>query len=564
MLDATAFERALGDPFVPGAPLSFADTVDRDEREEWPADAVARLCELGFHRLFVPARWGGALTSFEALLPYVRAVARRDPTTALVFGTGLLGALPVWLWGSDAQRAIVGELTLDRNIGAFAMSERAHGSDLFASEVSAIRTDGGWILDGEKWPIGNAARGAFMTVLGRTSAGGGPRGFSLFLVDKRTVDGAQLVALPPVKVLGARGHDVSGVRFERCVVAGDALLGREGLGLDQTLKTLQITRALVAALSLGAADAGLRIAARWARERRLYGDQIAALPAVRQLLLGAFLDVVACEQVTQAALRAITVAPERLALWSAVVKVVAPELADRALRDAAVVLSARHLLREGVAGGAFQKIQRDHAIASVFDGTSLVNLQLVASQLPAVVADRTVDDEIVAALFDRRSAAPPWDPDHPRLRVSLRGGDPITSAIPGALARLRDEGAAPPIVAAVERLEAARAALDVDVEALGATPARASAAAIDLARRHALLHAGAACVLGWIHGRAGRDGREAAAAWFADGRWLAPCLDRLAGRPVDPASAAAASLVDALFGEAERNAPFSAWPAALE
>jgi alkylation response protein AidB-like acyl-CoA dehydrogenase len=526
---ARELERALGDPFDDRNLTSFAGAVVADDREEFPQAATDALHRLGFHHWLVPRRWGGKLGSYEQLFALVQCVARRDLSVDIAHGTALLAANPIWLWGSAQQRGRVAELILGGAFGSFGMSEATHGSDLLAGELRADRSDGGWRLHGEKWPIGNATRGRFVTLFARTAAAGGPRGFTLFLVDKDAIDGATISALPKVKTLGGRGHDLSGIRFDGTPIGEQAVLGREGLGVDQTLRALQLTRALISGLSLGAGDTALRVASSWASLRILYGRPAAELPPVRELLATAFVDLLTCDCVATTACRAASIAPDRLSLWSSVAKYWVPVTVENLLRDVSVVLGARHYLREGIGAGIFQKMLRDHAIASVFEGTTLVNLHIVADQLPAIADASTgrSDEALLPTLFDLRRPAPEWNPESAGLTLHNRGSDEIFHGIDSSIAAARRLERTPELDAALELLSRERRRLIADVVALG-DQQRVLAETVDgydLARRYCAIAAAASALHVWAHSHAGLD------EFLRRGEWLVLSIERQLGAP---------------------------------
>ena len=187
--------------------------------------------------------------------------------------------------------------------------------------------------------------------------------------------------LPRIRTLGLRGHDLGGMVFKDCLLPASALIEPAGRGMEMALTTLQFTRTMIGGMALGAADTALRLALGWSLERRLYGKPIFAIPEIRTLLQGAFLDILIGECLAMVTARALTLAPRRTPLWAAVTKYLVPNLGERVVRDASVVLSARSYLREGIADGVFQKVARDVAITSIFEGTQLVQLSLIASQL---------------------------------------------------------------------------------------------------------------------------------------------------------------------------------------
>ncbi len=539
---AAAMERALGDPFDPATTVSFARAMDHDEREEPPLHAFAALRDAHFAEHLVPTPAGGRMGSWESFLAMVRVVSRRDLVPAVGHGSTLLASIPVWLWGTAAQQRTLRELVTGGAFGSLAVSEDGAGSDVLSTSTRAEPTPAGYRLDGEKWLIGNGRRSAFATVFAQSEPS-----LSLFFVPRDELAPNTCRPLDKVRTLGLRSHDLSGIAFAGADIPRDAVIGRAGRGAEMLLMSLQFTRTMIGGLSLGAADTALRIGLRWAHERRLYGKEIFAIAPVREKLLEAYLDTLICDCTAIAAARALTVAPTRMSLWSAVTKYLVPVMCEDVVRDTSVVVSARYYLREGVADGMLQKMQRDLAIASIFEGTQLVQLALLASQLaygaargPArresafTAAQGTVELE---ALFAFASPAPDWDPSRTQLRLSHLGRDEIVDAWDPTAARglgpHGDEVArlADAFVGERERglAELGRIARGFD------TAAELPGEAFTLAREHCLIHAAAACFHTWTHNR------DLLGGPFADGHWLVLCLERLLHAIGSPTAVTAAA-----------------------
>jgi alkylation response protein AidB-like acyl-CoA dehydrogenase len=514
---AQDLERALGDPTREDAPVSFAALVAHDEREEPPADAFELLRALGVHAHLVPRAWGGRLTSFDKLLALVRVVSRRDLVLTTGLGSTMLAAMPVWAWGGKGQRRQVADLLLRHGAyGSFAMSERDAGSDFRATRTRAEAAAGGTLLHGEKWLIGNAGRCAFAVALARTG-----RRLSLLFLRPDQLPPATWRSLPRIRTLGLRGHDLGGLAFDACPLPADALIEPAGRGMEMALTTLQFTRTMIGGMALGAADTALRLALGWGSARRLYGEPILAIPAVRALLLGSFLDILIGECVALVTARALTLAPRRASLWAAVTKYVVPNLCERVARDASAVLSARSYLREGIAAGMFQKVARDVAITSIFEGTQLVQLSLIAAQLDQLVRARRRSDAAVDIdqLCDLSRPAAAWDPEATKLRIGDPGGDELVERW---FRSPDDLEAGPGAEVALRTLREQAAALWT------ALAERPEPGDLTLARRYCALHAAACCLQVW------RSNRARVPAEAAGGEWLALCLDRLARGGADP------------------------------
>ncbi|MZG18896.1 acyl-CoA dehydrogenase, partial [Streptomyces sp. SID5914] len=226
----TELTRLLGELTAPGEPFSGERLAALDEREAFPADACRALDDFGLPRYYVPAEHGGALDDFGVVTRLLRAVSRVDLTVAAAHGKTYLGAVATWIAGDPRRAARLGRRIREGAVVSCALTERHHGSDLLAGEVAAERVDGdgGWRLTGEKWLINNITRADLVTVLARTSPEGGPRGFSLFLVDKERLAPGALSPLPKVPTYGIRGADISGLAFHDAMLPDDALIGAPG------------------------------------------------------------------------------------------------------------------------------------------------------------------------------------------------------------------------------------------------------------------------------------------------------------------------------------------------
>jgi alkylation response protein AidB-like acyl-CoA dehydrogenase len=530
--EARALEHSLGDPRDPSSRISFHAMTRLDEDEAFPEEAVAALDAWGLGRFYVPVAHGGSLRSFETLTTLARAVARHDLSVAIAHAKTFLGVTPLWVAGSLAQRDRHGRAVAAGAKVSLGLTEEAHGGDLFSTETSAVESPAGYALTGEKWLINNATRGDAVTVLARTDPRGGPRGFSLLYVVKREVSGWS--TLPKIPTHGIRGADISGLRFDRCVVPHDARIGAAGHGIELVMKSLQVTRTLVPTISLGALDTGLRQVLAFARGRRLGSVTVADIPHARRALAESFIELLALDALVRASARSVHVAPERLAVTSAVVKYLVPSRVDAALRRLAVILGARHYLR----GTTFEKLQRDHGLVALFDGSTVVNLHSLAQELPRMASrgEGGTLSERLATIYDLRRPLPEFRPE--ALHVVARGDDEVPHVLAWAsatIAALTDDAIDPVVrdalvtsLAAVTEARVVNLAAGVSRERPMAQPPEVFTAA----ERHARFHAAALCTAVWLQNRATFD------AYFARGEWLALALAQLHGAPVTPAMSA--------------------------
>jgi alkylation response protein AidB-like acyl-CoA dehydrogenase len=528
---AAEFDRYLGDPFAEDGPFSYAAIVENEELGRIPAGTLEALRAWGFPDVLIPRGFGGRMDNLELTFLLTRQLSRRNVTAAVMFGSSLLGSMPTWLFGTAEQRELLARGIAAGDLACFAMSERDHGSDLLATAVTATPADGSYRLGGEKWLVGNATRGRFVTVVARDGA----QDLTLLLADKDTLPADTWSNSPAVKTAGLRGHDLSGITFHDAQLPPGSVIGRRGAGVGEVLKILQITRTAIGALSIGSADAALAIGLRYARERVLYGRDILHIPVIREHLLTAQVDLMVCEATALPVARSLSVCPDRLSLWSAVVKYLVPVVVEDIFASVGRVLGARSYLREGVASGVFQKLQRDHAIASIFEGTTHVNLFGIGAQLPRVAARadqvgaEAEADALLEQLFNWNGDVPVWQPSGADLQITNAGRDEITSCWTPAVERARelahkelDPRAADVLTGLLDQLSALRSDLHSRATSTNADPQ--SVSSMHDAETHCLLHAAASCLHAWLHGR------EHASGAFADGGWLILCLQRVLQR----------------------------------
>ncbi|MFE6285159.1 acyl-CoA dehydrogenase family protein [Streptomyces sp. NPDC057877] len=536
-------EDHLGDPWDASAPMPYARILAQDEEQRYPHEFVDLLAGWGLYDWIVPAANGGRAVNVEDGFNLYRLVGRRDPTSATAMVLTSLSYMPVWIAGSPAQRQHFADAIRAGRKLAWGLSERRHGSDVLANETHARRTDGGWLLNGEKWTIGNATVASTVMVFARTSDKGGPGGYSVFAVEKAGIPDGQLRHLPDQPLHGLRGLDMSGVRLTDCRVPDGALVGRVGQGLEIALKSSQLARIAIASIAMACVDTALRTTLDFALHRVIFGATVAEVPYSRRQLAESFADLLVADALTTGAVRSLQVAPAQASVWSSVVKYFVPTFLEETLARLTTVLGARYYLRAHPRHGVFQKVLRDFAISNFADGNTVVNLKNIALQLPGLLGNAVGQDpaavaraeQTVARLFDPAAPMTPYEPAAQQL--FSRGGDDSVLALRSAVAALRraadaEEGREAAWLSAcadtagrladeVHRLADEHAKLHAEQ---GGRAASQSAELYDLAKQYTAVAAGAACVHLFLHGR------DSFAPALRSPAVLLLCLERLLRR----------------------------------
>lgn len=536
---AEDFEKWLGDPELASNSLSFARSLELDEREELPSEGIDRVRSFGLHRHYVPERLGGGLRSAEKILMLNRVIARRDMNVAVSESTQIWNLL-AWIGGDTEQQAKHAATVLRGGVvPCLAYSEPEHGADLAANEFLATPDGGQYVLSGEKWPINRGQTSTHVVLLGTTGGQDAPakRRQSLFLVDKAQATAA-VSGIDRVPTYGLRGCDISGVAFDGARVDASSRLGAEGEGLELALRGLLITRTFCTALSLGTGDTMLRTASGFLSRRVLYDGPASEIPYVSESLANAYLSMLVAECESLTAMRGLHLYPEEFSIWGNVAKVQVARLVDFNSKALARTLGARYYMRAAEHAGIFQKMLRDSAVVSVFDGSEPVCLDSIALQLPALAkAHRHRRDDDWHTLYDLRAELPLFDPA--RGSVFGRGRDAVFASLPALIDRLAE---LPPSAGcdaqrlATLRTQAER--LRQELEALfervaevrqlpapqaaqpSASTKNTSPRLIRLAEEFCAVHAKVAALGMWLFNR------DHLGSFFADGAWLQAALAR--------------------------------------
>lgn len=376
-----AFENYLGNPFNPTSLITAQAILYSDELEQLNEEHLAVIKNWGYFDFFIPHTLDGKFNSLQAIYLLTKVLARRDLTLTIALNLNFLASLPIWIAAHDSLKQQHAQKMREGKIFALALTEREHGSDLAASEFSAKKNNDEWILTGEKWCINYGSKSDTITVLCKTNEHGGPLGFSLFYIDKQQLSEG-FTPLNKLHTYGVRGLDISGFQLEKAKLPESALIGNKGIGLNITYKTLQMSRVLCSSLAVGAADTVLRLALQFSVERQLYNNKVFDIPVVAQRLTECFCLQLIQDTVAFSIVRAASVIPENLALWSALVKYFTPTTSNYIVEQCGIILGARGYLREE-AYALFQKIKRDVQLVGLFDGSSEVNLYLLATNIMA-------------------------------------------------------------------------------------------------------------------------------------------------------------------------------------
>jgi alkylation response protein AidB-like acyl-CoA dehydrogenase len=243
-------------------------------------------------------------------------------------------------------------LVSGRRLGAFLLTEPGAGSDAAAIATRAVPDGaGGFVLDGEKAWVSNAAGAGLLSVYATVDPGGGHRAIAAFLVP---ADTPGIERVEAYELFGTHSLGTGGFRFLNCRVGPQALFVPPGEGFRSAMEGIDLARVLVAAMCCGMLAAGLEVARHYVRGRHAFGQVLASFQGVQFSLADVATDLEAARLLTYRAALAIA-GGEPAVVWAAHAKKQATRAAEHGLAACMQVMGAagarrHHCLPRHLAG----------------------------------------------------------------------------------------------------------------------------------------------------------------------------------------------------------------------
>ena len=255
-----------------------------DENDEFPEDLVAEMADLGLMGMPFPVEYGGSGLDYHSYAIGIEEISRGSGGlgTVVAAHTSLAGNM-LYEFGNESQKQeYLTPLAEGEDIGAFALSEAGAGSDVPAMTTTAEKDGDEFVIDGGKLWTSNGSVADTVVVFAKTDADAGNKGISSFIVRPESDDG--FIVEGTEHKLGDKGCPTAELRFDGLRVPEERLLGSEGEGFIQSLKTLNGGRISIAARGVGIARAAKEAATEYATDREQFDQPIAEFQAIQHKL----------------------------------------------------------------------------------------------------------------------------------------------------------------------------------------------------------------------------------------------------------------------------------------
>jgi alkylation response protein AidB-like acyl-CoA dehydrogenase len=252
-----------------------------EDEHRFPEEIFDQLAQLDVMGVPISEEYGGLGGDTLMYAVVAEELGRVSGSVALSYVAHTsLGTKPLELFGTDEQKEEWLEpLASGDEMGAWALTEPSSGSDASDMNTMAVKDGDEYVLNGTKQFITNANVANSVLVKAVTDPDAGYDGISTFIVDPENDDGFEVTTV--WDKMGLNASPTCEIQLDDVRVPEDRLLGEEGEGWKQTMKTLDGGRISIAAISTGLAQGAYEAAKEYSTEREQFGQPISKFDAIR-------------------------------------------------------------------------------------------------------------------------------------------------------------------------------------------------------------------------------------------------------------------------------------------
>src|SRR6056300_328418 len=346
--------------------------IERDEKQEFPAEQIKKLGELGFMGMMVSPENGGSGMDTLSYVLAMEELSKIDASASVVVSVN--NSLVCWgleTFGSAEQKAkYLPRLASGEIIGSFCLSEPEAGSDATSQATTAVDMGDHYLLNGTKNWITNGGTCEIALVIAQTDREKGPRGINALIVEKG-MEG--FVVGKKEDKLGIRGSDTHTLLFNDVKVPKENRIGEDGFGFKFAMKTLSGGRIGIASQALGIASGAYELALKYSKERKAFGTEICNHQAIAFKLADMATDIEAARMMVMKAAFDKDQG-NNYDLSSAIAKLFASRVAMEHTVEAVQIHGGNGFVKDY----HVERLMRDAKITQIYEGTSEIQKMVIS------------------------------------------------------------------------------------------------------------------------------------------------------------------------------------------
>lgn len=345
-----------------------------DKTGHFPVDVLRQAAALGFAGIYVREDVGGSqLGRLEATLIF-EALSAGCTSTAAFLSIHNMASWMIDCFGSPAQRQKwLPRLCTMELLASYCLTEPGAGSDAASLSTKAVVDGDAYVLNGGKAFISGGGVSDVYVCMVRTG-GEGPGGISCLLVEKDTPG---LSFGKQEEKMGWRSQPTAMVLFDNCRVPVANRIGAQGEGFKIAMQGLDGGRLNIAACSLGAADACLKLAKNYMRERRQFGKRLADFQALQFKLADMATEMEAARLLLRQAATKLDAKAADATLFAAMAKRFATDTGFNVVNEALQIHGGYGYLSDF----PLERFLRDVRVHQILEGTNEIMRVIISREL---------------------------------------------------------------------------------------------------------------------------------------------------------------------------------------
>jgi acyl-CoA dehydrogenase len=367
--EAKADARAFAEEHIaPNAETHF-------DSGEYPWEVLEAGMEAGLVAADVPEEYGGRDWDLYQILAAAEEFYRADAGIGLVLQLASFGAEMTAEYGTEAQKeAYLAPVGRNEQITGLAVSEPETGSDLAGMTTTAQKDGDEWVLDGEKYWVGNGVEADWVTLYAKTGDDPDNRygNYSMFIVP---TDAEGYDAEHTPEKMGMRASKQAHIVLDGCRIPEENLLGTEGAGFYMLAEFFNHGRIVVGGQGLGIAAAAVEEAWEFVHGRNAFGRQINEFQAVQHTLADMRLTFEQARSLNWRAAEKV-VEGDQAGLWASMAKVASTEAAVDCSERGMQLHGGRSIFHDR----RIARTYRDARIPVIYEGANEIQRNLIYSQ----------------------------------------------------------------------------------------------------------------------------------------------------------------------------------------
>ncbi|MDR9382050.1 MAG: acyl-CoA dehydrogenase family protein [Natronomonas sp.] len=351
------------------------NAADHYESGEYPWEVLEAGMDAGLVAQDIGEEYGGRGLDLHQILALAEEFYRADAGIALTLQLASFGTAIVEEYGDDEQKeTYLRPVAENEQISGLAVSEPDTGSDLAGMETTAEKEGDEWVLNGEKYWIGNGVEADWITLYAKTGDDPDDRygNFSMFIVPT-DIDGYDAEHIP--EKMGFRASKQAHIEFNDARIPEENLIGVEGAGFYMVADFFNHGRIIVGGHGLGLAAAAIEEAADFVHGRSAFGRQVNEFQAVQHDLADMVTEFQAARTLNwQAADRVAD--NDNAGHWAAMAKVKSTETAMECAERGMQLHGGRSVLAEN----RIARVYRDVRVPVIYEGANEIQRNLIYGQ----------------------------------------------------------------------------------------------------------------------------------------------------------------------------------------